>query len=1296
MLQDQRFFEREITRLFHEINHPSFESRKTRIRSRFERLSEKIARSSANVAKRTQSSLNPEINPRLPLRECAEEILTAIQTNPVTIICGETGSGKTTQLPKLCLQLNRGIRAWIGHTQPRRIAARSVAQRIAEELGSRVGDDIGYAVRFDTNLSEKTRLKVMTDGVLLTEIKHDHLLYHYDTLIIDEAHERSLNMDLLFGHLHQILPQRPDLKLIIASATLDPEKLSVYFSGAPVINIPGRSYPVEVRYLSEDDGPSATDERDLSVQVHEAAKSMLGEISGDVLVFLPGERDIRESAERLKGDKDLSVEVLPLYARLNRAQQQRIFKPGRGQRIILATNVAETSLTVPNIHAVIDTGLARISRYSPRTKLQRLPVELISQASANQRQGRCGRVAPGICVRLYTKAQFGAFRTYDEPEIKRTNLASVILQMHAAGLGQVETFPFLDPPNRRYVRDGYRLLQELGALDANEKLTQLGKQLAKLPVDPRIGRIVIAAQALGCVGEILVIASALSVGDPRERPFKTAPKTTIAQAQLRDPRSDFMTFLKIWLLFQREGRRARELKILCKTYFLSYRRMVEWRDIHSQLTVIAKELGIRAQPTTPASFANIHRALLTGLVTYIGVHGRGREYRGIRDSRFILTKNSGVRSGRCIVTAELVETTALFAHTAAKVRPEWIEQAAGKLTQVHYFEPYWDVQRAEVMAYERITLFGLAIIPKRRIRFAPRDFATSRRLFITEALVAGRYTWRPDFREHNERILEHVRELEVRSRRTDITTDEETLVQFFEKNIPENVANLRSLKHWYENTQPTNRHRLRFSIKDVCRTEAEPVDPQAFPDALTIGHLSFPLHYRFAPGQEEDGVTVSLLLPLLPQLSVQDFSWLTPGFLRMKVEALLRALPKNERRRVVPVPNTAKRFLTEFPPQECFDTVFSAWLENHYHIAPGITKALVLPNYLRMRFEIVHCAQVLASGRDLHELLLGYRDRAEAQFNTLARLAYEKRGITAWSFGEIPSSVALNIEGVAIDTYPGIQASNTSVTLRLFHSSETAKQVSYTGVHRLFMLQMTRELNDIGRNLPNFNTLCLQYLFVPQLVEESSPDIAIRQPSSEIDNSTKELRQSILALAVEKVMMHPVPERWSEHEFRHRCAVKAVQIRDTCFSFSELIGQVLEEFTHVRKLRATLNGSQFTESLQDIDQQLTLLVYRGFLQHTPIDLLPHLPRYLLALRRRLEKLPQRYLQDLHVTRLIRPLWEHWIEGQADGISHHALIDFRWKIEELRVSLFAQDLGTRFSVSPERLEREWGALQINHR
>ena len=1295
MIKDQRFFEREITHLRHEINHGPFESRKTSILTRFGRLSEKIARSSADAAERARSSPNSDLTSGLPLCEYAREILSAIQTNPVTIICGETGSGKTTQIPKLCLQLNRGVRAWIGHTQPRRIAARSVAQRLAEELGSRMGDDVGYVVRFDANLSEKTRIKVMTDGVLLTEIKRDHLLYHYDTLIIDEAHEHSLNMDLLFGHLRQILPQRPDLKLIIASATLDPEKLSTYFSGAPVIDIPGRSYPVEVRYLIEDGNPSAVGERDLSAQVHETAKNLLGEVSGDVLVFLPGERDIRDSAGRLKGDKGLSIEVLPLYARLNSAQQQRIFKPGRERRVILATNVAETSLTVPNIHAVIDTGLARISRYSPRTKLQRLPVEFISQASANQRRGRCGRVAPGICVRLYTRAQFDAFRTHDEPEIKRTNLASVILQMHATGLGRVETFPFLDPPNRRYVRDGYHLLRELGALDADEKLTQLGKQLARLPVDPRIGRMIIAAQTLGCVREMLVIASALSVGDPRERPFGAMPKAEMAHGQLRDPRSDFMTFLKIWLLFQSARHRARELKILCKTHFLSYRRMVEWRDIHSQLTTIAKELDIRAQPTS-ASFANIHRALLTGLITYVGVHNRAREYRGIRDSRFILTKNSGVRFGRCIVTAEWVETSALFAHTAAKVRPEWIEQAAGELVQVHYFEPYWDVQRAEVMAYERITLFGLTIIPKRRIRFTPRDFAASRRLFITEALVAGRYTWRPDFREHNERILDQVRELEIRSRRTDIAAGEEALVRFFEKNLPEEVANLRGLKQWYENAAPAIRHRLRFSTQDICRAEAEPVDPRAFPDVLTIGPLSLPLHYRFAPGQEEDGLTVSLPLPLLPQLSAQVFDWLTPGFLRMKVEVLLRALPKNERRRVVPIPDTAKRFLRESSPRECFDTVFSAWLESRYHIAPESTKALVLPNYLRMRFEIVHRAQVLASNRDLHELRVNYRDHAEAEFNALARLAYEKRGITAWTFGEIPSSVALDIEGLAIDTYPGIQASDTSVSLRLFHSAEISRQVSHTGVHRLFMLQMTKELKELRRNLPNFNALCLQYLFVPQLVGKAPPDTSIHQPSSEIDSATKELRQSILALAVEKVMMHPAPERWSEYEFRHRSTTKAAEIRDACFSLCQLIGQVLEEFTHVRKLRATFNESQFTESLQDIDQQLTRLIYRGFLQYTPIDILSHLPRYLLALHRRLEKLPMRYPQDLLAMRLIKPLWEHWTEGQAHGISRHAVIDFRWKIEELRVSLFAQELGTRFTVSPERLEREWQVLEMNHR
>ncbi|MCH9674684.1 MAG: ATP-dependent RNA helicase HrpA [Gammaproteobacteria bacterium] len=1272
MLGDRGYFARELERARRQITRGKAHGASPHL----VRLFAKIDNSLAVVRARAEYLAVPQVSEGLPISECADEILRTIADHQVTILCGDTGSGKTTQLPKLCMRLGRGTHAWIGHTQPRRIAARSVAARIASEVGANLGAVVGYKVRFDERLSDVTRVKVMTDGILLAEVSHDKWLQRYDTIIIDEAHERSLNIDLLLGYFHRILPRRPDLKLIVTSATIDHERLAEHFVGAALVEIPGRSYPVEVRHLDPDIELLPAPDRDLSEEVRDAVKSIVHEVSGDVLVFLPGERDIRETSDRVRGDGSLDVEVLPLYARLNASQQERIFKAHKKQRVILSTNVAETSLTVPNIHAVIDTGLARISRYSTKTKVQRLPVEFISQASATQRQGRCGRVAPGICMRLYTEEQFDGLRAYTEPEIRRTNLASVILQMHAAKLGRLEGFPFLDAPNNKYVRDGYRLLRELGALDANDRLTPLGQRLARLPVDPRIGRMIIAAGEGQCAREVLAIAAALSVGDPRDRPFEAKAKAEIAHGELRDPRSDFMTLLKIWELFRTEGGTARGLKALCKTHFLSFRRMMEWRDVHRQLVIVAREIGVRSR-REPASLATIHRALLTGLLSFVGVHDKRREYRGVRDSRFLIAKGSGVRAGRWVVAAELVETNALYAHTAAKVRPEWIEQAAGDLAQIELFEPYWDERRGEVMAFERVTLFGLTIIAKRRIRYAPRDPETARRLFIREALVAGRYGWQPDFRRHNDALLAHTKALEARARRTDLVADDETLAEFYERVLPKDVASLRGLKQWYAALDATEQGRLRLTRSDVTRRGAPPVEQEEYPDQLEAEGYRFSIDYRFEAGATDDGISVKVPLGLMHLLGPHAFDWLVPGYLRMKVEAVLRALPKQERRRAVPIPDTVSRFLASHIPRGSLREALAIWLNKTFNVDPVSVHAAELPDHLHARVEVIHGKQVRDVDRDVAALHSRLAAQAERQFRAIADAAFEKRGLTSWRFGELPLEQSVRIGAHQCTLYPGLSDARSSVSLQLFETRADASRNTQRGVRRLFLLQMGRELSDLRRNLPDYNTLSLQYLLVPSVESETEEDLSA----------------SLIGCAVDNVLMTSPPQRWTEAEFRRRSVNAVERVREVCHQLCEVTREVMNEFSALREMREALSNRGFDESLSDVDGQLASLVYKGFVGATPAEMFGQLPRYLLALRHRLEKLPSRPQRDLEASRAVATLWRQWVTHPS--AEEPEMIAFRWRLEELRVSLFAQELGTRFSVSVPRLEREWETLTAQY-
>lgn len=884
-------------------------------------LADQIAAAEAVVAAR-HAAVPAVSYPDLPVSERRREIADAIRAHQVVVIAGETGSGKTTQLPKVCLEAGRGIRGTIGHTQPRRLAARTVAQRIADELGSPLGETVGYTVRFTDQVSDRTLIKLMTDGILLAEIQRDRRLLRYDTLILDEAHERSLNIDFLLGYLRALLPRRPDLKLIITSATIEPRRFSEHFANAPVIEVSGRTYPVEIRYrpleialpsatADDPDDPDheivRTETRDEVEAIVDAIAELEAEPPGDVLVFLSGEREIRDTAEALTGLKH--TEVLPLYARLPTAEQQKVFAPHTGRRVVLATNVAETSLTVPGIRYVVDPGNARISRYSRRLKVQRLPIEPISQASAAQRAGRCGRVAPGVCIRLYSEADFAARPRYTEPEILRTNLAAVLLQMAALQLGDIENFPFLDPPDRRSVRDGVQLLTELGAFDRQGAITERGRRLARLPVDPRLGRMILAAQTEGCVREMLVLAAALSIPDPRERPSDREEAARQKHARFADEHSDFMSYLNLWryLREQRKELSGNQFRRLCRAEFLHYLRIREWQDLVGQLRGIAGELGITEESGEPADPARVHAALLAGLLSHVGMRREdSREFAGARNSRFVLAPGSVLskRPPRWVVVAELVETTRLYGRTAARIQPEAVERVAGDLVQRSHSEPHWDPDRGEVMAYERVTLYGLPLVSRRRVGYARIDPVLARELFIRHALVEGDWHTRHRFFADNARLRGELEELEERARRRDLVVGDDDVYALYDARIPADVVSARHFDAWWKKQRHQTPDLLTFTRADLLRTE-ETGDADR-PDSWRAGDVTLPLTYRFQPGAADDGVTVHVPIDVLARLGGDEFAWQVPALREELVTALIRSLPKDLRRNFVPAPDTAR------------------------------------------------------------------------------------------------------------------------------------------------------------------------------------------------------------------------------------------------------------------------------------------------------------------------------------------------------------------------------------------------------
>ncbi|MCB2263718.1 MAG: ATP-dependent RNA helicase HrpA [Candidatus Thiosymbion ectosymbiont of Robbea hypermnestra] len=1238
--------------------------------------------------------------PELPVSERREEVAALIRDHQVVVVCGETGSGKSTQLPKLCLELGRGVAGRIGHTQPRRIAARSLAARLSQELGTEPGTLVGYKVRFQDRVRPETSLKLMTDGILLTEIRRDRLLDQYDTLIIDEAHERSLDIDFLLGYLKDLLPQRPDLKLIVTSATIDPGRFAAYFARAtgapaPIIEISGRTYPVAVRYRPPEDEQAGERDEAMQLAIAAALDELAREGPGDVLVFLSGERAIRETAETLRGRRPPSTELLPLYARQGPREQARIFQAHGARRVILATNVAETSLTVPGIRYVIDPGFARISRYSHRGKIQRLPVERVSQAAANQRKGRCGRVAAGVCIRLYSEDNFAARGPFTEPEIRRTNLAAVILRMKLLGFGSIEAFPFLDPPDPRLIADGYRTLEELAALDGAGRLTTLGEKLARLPLDPRIGRMLLASGDHHCLTELLIIAAALSVQDPRERPPDRQQAADQLHATFFHEDSDFLTFLNLWRFLEKERRRLsrNQFTKLCRRHFLSWNRLQEWRDIHAQLRLAMREMGYRENQTA-GSYEEIHRALLTGLPSHIGCKDGPREYQGARNSRFFIHPGSGLfqATPKWIVAAERVETSRHYGRIVARVQPAWIEQAGAHLVQRSYAEPHWQAESGQVAAYERITLYGLTIVPKRCVNYGPINPAEAREIFLRFALVEGDFETRAPFWRHNRELIEYVRYLEAKSRRRDILVDEEALYAFYAQRIPSGIYSRPQLETWLRRATRENPKLLHLRMDDLMRRDAEEITAQAFPDELPVGATRLPLTYRFDPGAAADGVTLTVPLPLINQISPQRCEWLVPGLLEERLVALLRGLPKPIRKTLVPIPETARRLVARLTPTDrpLVQAVAETLRETTGVAVPeDAWDETAIPEHLRMKFRLVDDqGRQVASGDDLPRLKRRYGQQGQQSFAAIPAQELERTGLRHWDFDTLPESLDLDRGGIRLRGYPALIDQGDSVAIRVLDSPASAATAMRAGLHRLLMLRLGSDLRRLRKNLPGLDRMRLQYAKAPQPPGRDKSE----RPAGPVD-----LADELITLILDLGFLEDRPPIRDRHTFNARLEENRPRLAAVAGDVCALTERILTRYQAIRRRLADITQANWIASVKDMSGHLDALVFRGFLQQIPYARLQDYPRYLKALEARAEKLPYAAGKDRQHIQEMADLQRKWRERAAvareTGRQDPRLEEIRWLLEELRISLFAQQIGTARPVSVKRIETRWRELGL---
>ena len=1349
---------------------------------------ERFQASAAKVEARRQSIPTMRYDDSLPIAAKRDEIKAALEKHQVLVIAGETGSGKTTQLPKICLEMGRGVHGLIGHTQPRRLAARSVATRVAEEIGTPLGELVGYQVRFEDQSKDSSLIKLMTDGILLAETQHDRFLERYDTIIVDEAHERSLNIDFLLGYLKTLLPRRPDLKVIITSATIDLQRFSEHFNGAPIVEVSGRTFPVETWYRplaaeTDEDGNRVEDDLTIdqgilvALDEIEAHERSVGQRPGDVLVFLPGEREIRDAAEVLRKANLRFTEVLPLYARLTPAEQQKIFRPAAGRKIVLATNVAETSLTVPGIRYVIDSGTARISRYSYRAKVQRLPIEAVSQASANQRKGRCGRVEPGICIRLYSEEDFLGRPEFTDPEILRTNLAAVILQMLHLRLGQIEDFPFIEPPDGRAISDGFNLLQELSAVNRENQLTPLGRQLARLPIDPRLGRMLLEAAQLGSMSEVLIVASALSVQDVRERPADRQQQADQAHAQWKDPDSDFAALINLWRGFeeQRQTLGSNPLRTWCRKNFLNYLRLREWRDAHRQLTLIVRELKLDAQNRadhersgietkdrgrdrshkgTPAgrgkpphhesgldredggaeakedmgveakeggtqkndraqaegpmrtkdkrvnakliqqaehsevaqkakSYAAVHKAILSGLLSQVGHKTEEGDFLGARQRRFWVHPSSviGRKKPNWIMAAELVETTKLFARMVAKIEPDWIEPLAKHLIKTNHFEPHWEKKRGQVVAFEQVTLYGMIVVGRRPVHFGPIDPAAARELFIREGLVRGEMHSRAKALAANRELLELFDELEAKARRRDIIADEDTLFAYYDARVPQDIYQTASFESWYKRESANNPQLLMMRDEDVLARDASEITAAMYPDHLRIGELQLSLEYHFEPNHPRDGVTLRVPAPLLPQLRSERLDWLVPGLIEAKAVALVRNLPKAIRKNFVPVPDFVKAALSKvtFGEGALSEVLGRELLRMTGARVPEeawAEAAVGLENHLKMNIEVVDAhGKFLGEGRDLAELTARFNEASQAALAPVQQKA-EQKPVEAKGFAQVAEKAQAKMAGLSMTVYPALVEEGGVVKEGRFPTQAEADYQHRRALQRLLLQQLAEPARYLRNKLPGLTDLGLLYRDMGK-IDALVEDILLASLDSCILAGEAQLPRDGAALA-------SLAERkrgdWASHAER----------------LARLTLDILRHWHGLQKrFKGKIDLAQAV-ALNDIKAQLGNLIYPGFVRETPAEWLKEYPRYLKAVEQRFDKIGAQLQRDRVWSGELVSYWEQYQarlkKHQQEGKRDPELMLYRWMVEEYRVSLWAQQLGTKMAVSDKRMNKQWAAVE----
>ncbi len=1247
-----------------------------------------IDKSISGVAHR-RTAIPPMTFPdQLPVAEKAEEITKLLAAHQVVIVAGETGSGKTTQLPKICMAMGLGARGLIGHTQPRRLAARSVAGRIAQECGSELGDLIGYQVRFHEQVSSASYVKLMTDGILLAEIQSDPYLRKYEVIIVDEAHERSLNIDFLLGYLKTLLPKRPDLKLVITSATIDVERFSEFFNQAPIISVSGRTYPVEVRYRPLT--LLVADEEDVSIQ--EAIGQVITEIEqeerankqlpGDVLIFMSGERDIRETAKYLRDSNVKNANVMPLYARLSAAEQSKIFQPGRGRKIVLATNVAETSITVPGIRYVIDPGKARISRYSFRSKVQRLPIESISQASANQRKGRCGRVESGICFRLYSEEDFVSRPEFTDPEIVRTNLASVILQMAQLNLGDIKHFPFLERPDNRLINDGYTLLFELGAVSEKQKLTETGRLLARIPADPRLGRILIEAHKNQCLAEALVICSALAIQDPREKPHDKQQAATQAHKQFEDKDSDFLSFYNLWnaLEAERQALTNSQFRKYCQKNFISFLRYREWRDLHRQIHLILKELKLTENETS-AGYDPLHKSLLCGLLGHIGIKDEKNNFKGARNKQFFLFPGSALfkKQPKWVMCAELVETTKVYARVVAKIEPEWVEAAAAHLTKSHYFEPHWEKKRGQVVGFVNISLYGLPIVHKRRVNYAHVDQPLSREIFIRSALVEEDIHTKAPFYRANLKLIEKITSQEEKTRRRDILVEDEVIFQLYDNVIPDDVVSVRHFDSWWKGLDKKALESLYFTEAQLTNEASELAALSAYPDFYQTDSVRFKLDYQFKPGEKSDGVTLITPVAALKQLSEKRLEWVVPGFLKEKCTQLIKSLPKQYRRNFVPVPDYVEKVVPKLSPSS--DSLISQ-LAKELRYLTGVTvpleawqEASVDP-HLQINVRVVDAqGRALFESRNLDEIIERYgQEQVQVRAMESMEGTWGQEGITEWNFGELPREIKKKQAGVVIRMFPYVRDDRKSVSLLASTDELFAKNHHLLGLSRLVALSWKESLAFTESKLSHFNKSAL--LFAPT--------------GKKIDL----LDDFFIALIRQHVFGGALPHTQAHYE--SIVESKRADFFDAAIEFDRTLFDIITPYHECMKRTKGKLNLQLASSIADVKNQLVSLVYPGFLSHTPWEWLTEFPRYFQATLVRLDKMAREMKKEreflLFMGQCLGQYQQLAAQYQKHGIESEALSLYRWMLEEYRVSCFAQQLGTRMTISEKRLEKQWQAVQ----